>query len=94
VRNIRDQSFRRRQFGLTMLERHEEYELWVCILSFLTIIAVMPDGLVKQQVLAFAIVLMTLANSMRVRIHTALDPINDANCERQLNSWSEEECYK
>jgi hypothetical protein len=95
-RNTRDMPMRRRHEGLTPLERMEEQSLLKGAISLLQLTLTLvgtPLVWICIPLLALAQVLVAHAVAMRAHVWSKLDPINKANRDRGINSFTREECY-
>ena len=93
--NIRDQGVRRRQWGLTIVERIAENNLWTTIVALLTVIAALPPGhAFINRLMGIIVVLIIAATSLREQIIQTLDPIDPTNKNRGFDSWTDETSYR
>jgi hypothetical protein len=94
IRNIRDMDYRRRQYGLTVLERVTEVRLWSVVVALFAAASVIPHSPQKTIVIAVSLIVMSVAHGMREHIARLLDPIDRTHRDRGIASFSEEEAYR
>lgn len=94
IGNIRNMGVRRRQFGLTVLERVTEFKLWIVIVALLAVAAAMLPGRQRTTVIAVSLIVMSIARGMREHVARLLDPIDPTHRDRLIGSFSEEEAYR
>ena len=92
-RPIRHMSQRRRHQGLSQIDLHQ-IEVSLRQVVGLTIqAAAIPELALRAAVLLIALPLLQGINQMFTAIYQALDPINPANKNRLIASYTEEECW-
>ena len=93
-RNIGQMPYRRRHEGLCAQERQDERHLWVRITALLALLPILPAaGPAHAAVLALALLLIAAAHAIRQVIGMPPAPLNAANCDRGIASFSEDECW-
>ena len=93
-RSVGGMPYRRRHSGITVLESLQEVKLWRTLVVLLNICILLPAGMMKMAMVQLCVAIMNKAQSMRTLAWNALDPINHQHCNRGINSFTEEECYR
>lgn len=95
-RSIGQMPYLRRQDGLCSLERREEHKIWVSVVTILAAAAAMggANPAAAAALGAIAGVLMLRALAMRALVWAPNPPINRANCNRGVASFSDGECWR
>lgn len=92
-RRIRNMSQRRRHQGLSQVDLHQ-IKVSLMQVARLTIqAAAIPVLALRAAVLLIALPLLQGINQMFTAVYQALDPINQANKNRLIASYTEEECW-
>lgn len=91
-RDIRDMPVRRRHLGMTVLQRMDEKKLYALILLGLSMAVNFPAWRIHLVGLATALIL--IAQYIRTVLWPPLLPVNPANKNRLINSFTDEECYR
>ena len=92
-RPIRDMSQRRRHEGLSPIELHSLQEALKFIVQLLQLTFLLPIGVAKVILFTCATALFNSVTSARQTIYHRLDIINPINRDRDIASFSEEECW-
>jgi hypothetical protein len=80
--------------GLNSLEVFQEQQLVIVVTVLIPILAILPRGIQFNLLLVTIVCLLACLQSMREALWNNLDPVNPANRNREINSWSETECYQ
>ena len=93
-RNIRDMPFERRQDGFSALERLMEGRSMRLALGLLAVVNALPVSFFIRVLFLLAILIMNQIHTARHLIWNVLDPINQANNNRLIQSFSETDCWR
>ena len=93
-RPVRDMPQNRRHLGLTPCEIQEELDLWAAILLILQVAVIAPIGAVRVALLQLVTFLIQRAAAFRSTIWSPIDPVNPANKDRLLASWTDQQSWK
>lgn len=85
--------YRRRCDGFCAQERQDERHLWAKIGTFIALLAILPVGPAQVAVLGLIAVLSATAHAMRHLVWAPHAPVNPANRNRGIASFSPEECW-
>ena len=93
IRNIRQMPYQHRSEGFCPLERMREQRLWKLIVASLTAIVGLPAA-VQLAILPAIVALIAAVKGARRRAWNAVDPVNPANRNRGIGSFTEAECWR
>lgn len=90
---IRNMSYVRRNEGMNALDIFKEKQIYILLSTIIILIGILPDGIPRDIFILFGHLLLNHIRDNREYMVNPIPQINKANNNRQINSWSDLECW-